>query len=82
MLNRPTGEGANSQSATDFRRDYVVGEELHYNVDRRPAESGHEPWDTLTPEQSLSLLRFRCSTTVDLGPAQWPFYTHHVEPRG
>jgi hypothetical protein len=37
---------------------------------------------TLPPEQSLSLLRFRCSTTVDLGPDQWPFYDHYAEPRG
>ena len=76
------GWGANSQWATDFRRDYVVGEELHYNVDRHSVESKHQPGDTLTPEQSLSLLRFRCSTTVELGPDQWPFYDHHVEPRG
>jgi hypothetical protein len=76
------GWGSNSQWGTDFRRDYVVGDELHYNVDRHPAEADHRRERTLTPEQSRSLVRFRCSTTVDLGPEQWPFYEHPVEPRG
>jgi hypothetical protein len=76
------GWGGNSQWRTDFRRDYVVGDKLHYNVDRHPSESRHRPWHTLPPEQPLSLLRFRCSTTVDLGPDQWPFYDHYVEPWG
>jgi len=75
------GWGSNSQWGTDFRRDYVVGDELHYNVDRHPAESRHVPSPMTTAEQSLALLRFRCSTTLDLGPDQWPFYHHHVEPR-
>jgi hypothetical protein len=76
------GWDGNSQWGTDFRRDDIVGDELHDNVDRHPAESRHKAWHTLTPEQSLSLLRFRWSTTVDLGPDQWPFDDHHVEPRG
>jgi hypothetical protein len=75
------GWGSNSQWGTDFRRDYVDGDELHYNVDRHPAEAKHRRRRALTPEQSLSLVRFRCSTTVDLGPDQWPFYEHHVELR-
>jgi hypothetical protein len=76
------GWSGNSQWRTDFGRTTSSATNCHYNVDRHPSESRHRPWHTLRPEQSLSLLRFRCSTTVDLGPDQWPFYDHYVEPWG
>jgi hypothetical protein len=74
------GWGHNSQWGTDFRRDYVVGDELHYNVDKsdKQRRAAVEP---LPPEQALALLRFRCSTTVDHGADQWPFSDHWVEQR-
>jgi hypothetical protein len=74
------GWGANSQWGTDFRRDYIVGDELHYNVDRALRKRrGHQ--QRLAPDEALALLRFRCSTTVDLGE-QLPFDEHYVERRG
>ncbi len=74
------GWGANSRWGMEFRRDYVVGDELHYSVDRGPWERRGSP-QRLPPSEALALLRFRCSTTVDLGSDQFPFYDHYVEQR-
>jgi hypothetical protein len=71
------GWGQNSQWGTDFRRDYVVDDELHYNVDHRL----HRQRLDLPPDEALSLLQFRCSTTVDHGFDQWPWGDHYVERR-
>ncbi|WP_051367009.1 hypothetical protein [Hamadaea tsunoensis] len=75
------GWGGSSQWGTDFRRDYVVGDELHYNVDRRFTAAG-DLSAGLPLDQRRELLRFRHSTTVDLGKDQWPYDDWLVEPRG
>ena len=80
---RSHGRGHNSQWHTDFRRDYVVGEELHYNVDKVGAapRGGGPPGDELSAADQLDLLRFRHSLRQDLGDDQWPYYDSHVESR-
>jgi hypothetical protein len=75
------GWGQNSQWRTEFRRDYVVGDELHYNVDgilttTTPQKEG---WN-LPSADRLVLLRYRHSLSIDLGE-QWPYDDTHVERR-
>lgn len=74
------GWGHNSQWRTDFRRDYLVGDELHYNVDASPIVGGPPDEDDITPEQRRDLLRYRHSVTVDWGEERWPFDDKLVEP--
>jgi hypothetical protein len=71
------GWGANSQWGTDFRRDYWVDGELHYNVDG--GHKGHRVERDLDPRLALDLLRYRHSLRQDLGCDEWPFYHRHVE---
>jgi len=76
------GWGSNSQWSTDFRRDYVVGDELHYNVGG--ARAGGSPADDdtdVSTDERRDLLRFRHSTRRDLGSERWPYYDALVEPR-
>jgi hypothetical protein len=73
------GWGHNSQWNTDFRRDYIAGGELHYNVDGHK----HHPFadDTdLSQAAARELLRYRCSTRADLGRDLWPWHLTHTEP--
>lgn len=78
------GWGSNSQWGTEFRRDYVVGDELHYNVDLRlnpqMSRTGDEVSD-LPFEDRRELLRWRHSRTIDLGDDEWPYFDWLVEPR-
>ncbi len=74
------GWGHNSQWGTELRRDYIVGDELHYNVDARyrPHRADDE---YLREEAKAELVRYRCSTTLDLGPDVWVWNDHLVERR-
>lgn len=77
------GWGHNSQWGTEFRRDYVVGDLLHYNVDhslttRNPADQDED----ITAAERVDLLRFRHSVRRDLGDDRWPYYESLVEWRG
>lgn len=85
---RPThdlshGWGHNSQWSTDFRRDYVVGGQLHYNVDQALNPDDNE-WgedeEGLDPVSMIELVRYRCGTVVDHGDDLFPYDGHHVEP--
>jgi hypothetical protein len=71
------GWGAGSQWGTDFRRDYWVAGRLHYNVDARSAKVVVQ--SDLDDAQARDLVRYRCSTTVDLGEDQWIWDTGHSE---
>jgi hypothetical protein len=69
---------------TDFRRDYIVGEELRYIVDLRLSPGT----DTLAADEDgwsadvrRELLRWRHSRVVDLGAECWPYDEWLVEPR-
>ena len=83
---RPTsdlshGWGSNSQWSTRFRRDYVVGDRLHLNVDAALAEPRRRPpEDAIDPQALREVVRHRCSTVVDHGGDLWPFDEHLVEP--
>ncbi|MBF8191816.1 hypothetical protein ITP53_40260 [Nonomuraea sp. K274] len=73
--------GHNSQWATDFRRDYLVNGQLHYNVDKALDPDHDERWDEdLDPVSMIELVRHRCSTIVDHGADQFPYDHHYVEP--
>jgi hypothetical protein len=73
------GWGHNSQWRTDMRRDYIIGDQLHYNVDAR--NSIPPEWVDLPEEDRRTLLRYRHSLTVDWGSEQWPFDDYFVESR-
>ncbi|MBV1850069.1 hypothetical protein [Catellatospora tritici] len=76
------GWGGNSQWGTDFRRDYLVGDELHYNVDRAGQQHPNNPADDdtdLTADERRDLLRHRHSLVRDLGTERWPFHDALVE---
>jgi hypothetical protein len=77
------GWGHNSQWGTDFRRDYLVGDELHYNVDHRtPTVGNPADRDTdLTPQDRRELVRYRHSLTTDVGDDRWSYDDSFVEPR-
>ena len=78
------GWGSNSQWGTDLRRDYVVGEELHYNVDHIGPTASRNPADEdaeLSGDDRHDLVRFRHSTRRDLGDDRWPYDDGLVEPR-
>lgn len=77
------GWGHNSQWGTDFRRDYLVADELHYNVDHAtpPADNPADRDTDLTPQDQRELVRYRHSLTTDLGDDRWPYYDSLVEPR-
>jgi hypothetical protein len=76
------GWGHNSQWRTDARRDYLLGDELQYNVDAR-FHAGDNAADRrdLTAEERRTLLRYRHSLTVDWGTEQWPWDDFAAEPR-
>lgn len=76
------GWGHNSQWRTDFRRDYLVGDELRYNVDHigaRPVLVGTE--DDLSEVERRDLVRFRHGVRRDLGEDLFPFDDVVVERR-
>jgi len=76
---RSHGWGANSQWGTDFRRDYVAGGQLHYNIDgykNRPSASDGD----LSGAAAWELLRHRCSAHDDLGRDRWPWHLTLTEP--
>ncbi|MDI1462919.1 hypothetical protein QEZ54_18235 [Catellatospora sp. KI3] len=78
------GWGGNSQWRTDFRRDYLVGDELHYNVDwaGRPDPNNPADDDTdVTADERRDLLRHRHSLLRDLGTERWPYHDALVEAR-
>ena len=76
------GWGANSQWRTEFRRDYVVGDELHYNVDYAGAHGRKSRAAEDLPASSRhELLRVRHSLLTDLGKEEWPYYESFVERR-
>lgn len=98
---RPTcdlsdGWGSNSQWGTDFRRDYVDGAVLRYNVDGRvllkddaivPPPSPDDRSDDaalcgdLTPAERVELLTHRCFVrTAKPGKDRWPFDDTYAEP--
>lgn len=86
------GWGSNSQWRTEFRRDYVDGGLLRYNVDGRislspeivpdRAEEGDLGMDDdLTRSEKIERLTHRCfvRTTKD-GSDRWPFNDTFAEP--
>lgn len=76
-----TGWGSNSQWATDFRRDYLVDGQLHYNVDEALREPTGRPFvDDLDPAAMTEIVRHRCLTVVDHGDDLFPYDHHHTEP--
>ncbi|GIH92753.1 hypothetical protein Psi01_33830 [Planobispora siamensis] len=83
---RPTddlshGWGGNSQWATGFRRDHLVGGELHYNVEKAlDRTDAREEEEKLDPAAMIEIVRYRCSTVVDHGDDLFPYDHHHVEP--
>jgi hypothetical protein len=73
--------GGNSQWGTDFRRDYIVGDELYYNVDWLGV-APTERFPSRIPEKYRApLLRHRCSTHIDLGDDEFPYEESLVERR-
>lgn len=73
------GWGSNSQWRTSFRRDYRIGEELHYNVDGKndlaAPETTAEDRDGLTREERTELLVNRCFVrTTKPHDDLWPYY--------
>jgi hypothetical protein len=78
------GWGHNSQWRTEFRRDYWTNRSLRYNVDavgyRRPTVGplALDP-DDPTPAETIELLRYRHSTTRDLGGDAWPWHQPYTE---
>jgi len=78
------GWGHNSQWATDFRRDYLTDEDLHYNIDGIEGAAAvdlHDPADDLPEADRLDLLRYRHGLRTDLGHDQWPYQQTLIEPR-
>jgi hypothetical protein len=73
------GWGSNSQWGTDFRRDYIVDGQLHYNVDRNGRKALAA--DDTPLEQRRELMRYRHSVRTDLGDDCWPYDETFVEPR-
>jgi hypothetical protein len=69
------GSGGSFQWGTEFRRDYWVDGELHYNVDA----DRHMP-DHQSAAVQAELVRFRCGLLVDHGAEQWPWGQALVEP--
>src|SRR5215472_8573935 len=55
------GWGSNSQWGTDFRRDYVAGGQLYYNVDWYKHRRDGELPDDIAAE----LVRYRCNLLLD-----------------
>jgi len=80
---RSHGWGHNSQWNTEFRRDYLVGDELHYNVDySTPRAKNPADTDTdMTPGDRRELVRYRHSQIRDLGDDRMPYYDSLVEQR-
>jgi hypothetical protein len=72
------GWGSNSQWRTSFRRDYRIGKELHYNVDRTnnlgATEPAAEDHDGLTQRERIELLTNRCFVTTEKPHEDlWPY---------
>jgi hypothetical protein len=76
---RSHGWGANSQWGTDFRRDYIAGGQLHYNVDGYKNQPSTSDGD-LSAAAARELLRHRCSTRRDFGRDRWPWHLTLTEP--
>lgn len=70
---RSTGWGSNSQWSTCFRRDYVDGDRLRYNVDATPGRHA------LTARDD-ELLRYRCAVRAPALEDEWPYDATAVEP--
>lgn len=83
--NRPVhdlslGWGHASQWRTAFRRDYMLGDELHYNVDAAPLPLDED--DDLTDDDRLELLRHRCFVRCpEPHDDRFPYDLRHREPR-
>jgi hypothetical protein len=72
------GWGSNSQWRTRFRRDYRIGEEVHYNVDGKHDLAAPEPAaedrDGLTRDERIELLTNRCFVrTTKPHDDLWPY---------
>lgn len=86
------GWGSNSQWATSFRRDYVDGAVLRYNVDGRVRltgdaavpQSGDRDLGSgygLTPAERVALLKHRCLVSTGKPSEEfWPFGDTCTEP--
>ena len=68
-----TGWGSNSQWRTSFRRDYVDGELLRYNVDAKPRRDATDPRDD-------ELLRYRCAVRASALDDAFPYDCTSIEP--
>jgi hypothetical protein len=73
------GWGSNSQWRTSFRRDYRIGQEVHYNVDGKldlaAPDSTVESRDDLTREERTELLTNRCFVrTTKPQNDLWPYH--------
>jgi hypothetical protein len=71
--------GSNSQWRTSFRRDYRIGQEVHYNVDGKldlaAPDSTVESRDDLTREERTELLTNRCFVrTTKPQNDLWPYH--------
>lgn len=72
------GWGSNSQWRTSFRRDYYLGETLHFNVDGKvdlaTLRAGEHNEDGLSPDERMELVANRCFviTTKD-SDDQFPY---------
>ena len=81
------GWGSNSQWRTLFRRDYVAGDRLIYNIDGTTSLDATGPTHLdeagLTAAQRLELCRHRCFVVTDNNdPDLWPFADRYEEPGG
>lgn len=72
-----TGWGSNSQWRTAFRRDYVDGERLRYNID---APGTPSDGDAVPVHRQAELLRYRCCVTPPLLDDLWPWDLTADEP--
>lgn len=74
---RPTadlsvGWGSNSQWRTRFRRDYIIGNKLFYNVDAQKQRPN--PDENLSADEQLELLKNRCFIICDKAHDDlWPY---------
>jgi hypothetical protein len=75
------GWGHNSQWRTDFRRDYVLPGELHYNVDGRGRLNRGDKYEEMSPDVRGQLVRYRHTLVRDLGRDLWPWDDWLVEHR-
>lgn len=77
------GWGSNSQWRTAFRRDYRIGDTIHFNVDgcRDPIAAAES--DDLTPTERIELVTHRCFvTTTKRDGDLWPYDLRHTSSTG